>query len=160
MKYDSIIERLKTEIPTGVDGANLTPNDFKNKLSDLEYKVAFENSTEAPYINEYVNNKDEGIYTSITSGEPVFSSKDKYESGSGWPSFKKPLDDSKLSEKVDSSHNMSRTEVSDGIAHLGHVFPTEEEDEIGLRYCINSASLNFIPKDRLTDDEKKKYGFD
>ncbi len=128
---------------------------LKEKLSDIQYKVACEGSTEPPFQNEYWDNKKEGIYVDIISGEPLFSSKDKFDSGTGWPSFTKPINVEMLTEHQDNSYGMNRTEVkSKAGAHLGHVFP-DGPGENGLRYCINSASLKFIPKEDL---EKEGYG--
>ena len=107
-------------------------------------------------MNEYWNNFKEGIYVDIISGKPLFSSKDKYDAGCGWPSFTKPIDESEIEERLDTSHGMIRTEVRSKTSdsHLGHVFPDGPGPE-GLRYCINSASLRFIPKEEL---EKEGYG--
>jgi methionine-R-sulfoxide reductase len=128
---------------------------LKQKLSPTQYKVACEGGTEAPFKNEYWDNKRDGIYVDIISGEPLFSSKDKFDSGTGWPSFTKPIDNKMVNEHEDNSYGMKRTEVkSKSGAHLGHVFP-DGPGENGLRYCINSASLRFIAKDKL---EEEGYG--
>jgi peptide methionine sulfoxide reductase msrA/msrB len=129
---------------------------LKKTLSSLQYKVTQKEGTEPPFQNEYWDNKKEGIYVDIVSGEPLFSSLDKYDSGTGWPSFTKPLDPGNIVEKQDRSLFMTRTEVRSkhGGSHLGHVFP-DGPKPTGLRYCMNSAALRFIPKEDL---EKEGYG--
>src|SRR5262252_2649420 len=119
-----------------------------SRLSPEQYQVTQQGGTERPGTGEYLDNKEPGIYVDIVSGEPLFASSDKYESGCGWPSFTKPIDPRHITELTDSSHGMIRTEVrsSDGDSHLGHVFPDGPIDRGGLRYCINSASLRFVPK--------------
>jgi len=118
--------------------ANLTPE---------QHRVTQENGTERPFTGEYNDNKDAGLYVDIVSGEPLFTSMDKFDSGCGWPSFTKPVTDRNVSELRDMTHGMVRTEVrsAHGDSHLGHVFPDGPQDRGGLRYCINSASLKFIP---------------
>lgn len=131
--------------------------EIKEVLSDIEYKVTQENATERPFTHEYNDNNEEGIYVDIVSGEPLFSSKDKYDAGCGWPSFTKPIEGEHITEKRDLSHGMIRTEVRSkyGDSHLGHVFNDGPRDKGGLRYCINGASLRFIKKEDL---EKEGYG--
>lgn len=127
------------------------------KLTPLQRRVTQEAAMEPPFQNEFWNHHRAGLYVDVVSGEPLFSSKDKYDSGCGWPSFTRPMDGVKLVEKQDKSLNMSRTEVrsSDADSHLGHVFEDGPKDKGGLRYCINSASLRFIP---VEDLEKEGYG--
>jgi methionine-R-sulfoxide reductase len=132
---------------------------LKKELSPMQYEVTQNSATELPFRNAYWNEKREGIYVDITTGEPLFSSTDKFESGCGWPSFSKPIDKKLVKEYLDKSHNMVRTEVRSklGNAHLGHVFTDGPKDKGGLRYCINSASLRFIPKE---DMEKEGYSLE
>jgi peptide-methionine (R)-S-oxide reductase len=127
------------------------------RLSPEQYHVTQESGTERPFQNAFWNNKQPGLYVDVVSGEPLFTSLDKFDSGCGWPSFTKPLESENVLEHVDSSHGMRRTEVrsSHGDSHLGHVFPDGPRETGGLRYCINSASLRFIPVGQLED---KGYG--
>ncbi len=128
-----------------------------NQLTDIQYAVTQHDSTEPPFQNEYWDNKEPGIYVDVVSGEPLFSSTDKFDSGTGWPSFTKPINDMNISKKRDYSSFLPRTEVRSSRAdsHLGHVFEDGPKDKGGFRYCINSASLRFIHKDDL---EKEGYG--
>ncbi|MEO1081831.1 MAG: peptide-methionine (R)-S-oxide reductase MsrB [Pseudomonadota bacterium] len=120
-------------------------------LDAEQYRVTQENGTELPGTGKYLDNHEPGIYVDIVSGEPLFASSDKYESGCGWPSFTKPIEHTHVNELRDTSHGMIRTEVrsTHGDSHLGHVFPDGPQDRGGLRYCINSASLRFIHRDDM-----------
>lgn len=131
--------------------------ELKARLTHLQYEVTQNAATERPFTNEYWDKYNDGIYVDITTGEPLFVSTDKFESGCGWPSFSKPIGNSLIDEHVDKAHGMTRTEVrsSTGNAHLGHVFNDGPSELGGLRYCINSASLRFIPKHRM---EVEGYG--
>ncbi|ERJ13868.1 peptide-methionine (S)-S-oxide reductase MsrA [Haloplasma contractile] len=138
---------------------NKDDESLKQRLSDIQYKVTQENGTEHPFRNEFYDHDEEGIYVDIVSNEPLFSSLDKYDAGCGWPSFTKPIHHERVSYKNDVTNNMSRTEVRSNQAdsHLGHVFEDGPKDQGGLRYCINSAALRFIPKDRLKDEGYEEY---
>jgi methionine-R-sulfoxide reductase len=129
---------------------------LKQTLTPMQYKVTQHDGTEPAFQNEYWDNHEEGLYVDVVTGEPLFSSKDKFDSGSGWPSFTKPIRPT-VKEKTDNKFGMSRTEVrsGEGDSHLGHVFPDGPKDKGGMRYCINSAALKFIPKDKL---EQEGYG--
>ena len=126
-------------------------------LSPEEYRVTQQSGTERPGTGALLYNKEPGIYVDIVSGEPLFASSDKYESGCGWPSFTKPIEPANVNELRDDSHGMIRTEVRSihGDSHLGHVFTDGPSDRGGLRYCINSASLRFVPRDEM---ESQGYG--
>ncbi len=137
------------------------PNDteLKKTLTKLQFDVTRKDATERPFKNKYWDNKAEGIYVDIISGEPLFSSKDKYKSGTGWPSFTTPLVTSNVFEKSDFSFFGKRTEVrsKNADSHLGHVFDDGPSDKGGLRYCLNSASLKFVPKDQLKASGYEKF---
>ncbi|WP_314076931.1 peptide-methionine (R)-S-oxide reductase MsrB [uncultured Granulicatella sp.] len=130
---------------------------LKQRLTEIQYEVTQNEATERPFSGEYDEFFEEGIYVDVVSGEPLFSSKDKFDAGCGWPSFSRPIQNTTLTEKEDHKLNRVRTEVRSQKAdsHLGHVFPDGPEELGGLRYCINSAALRFIPK---VDLEKEGYG--
>ncbi|NRA65536.1 MAG: peptide-methionine (R)-S-oxide reductase MsrB [Pseudobacteriovorax sp.] len=131
---------------------------LKKKLTELQYYVTQEDGTEPPFKNKYWDNKEHGIYVDIVSGEPLFSSLDKYKSGTGWPSFTQPLVKDNIVEKTDRSLFMVRTEVRSkgGDSHLGHVFK-DGPKPTGLRYCINSAALRFVPVDKLKENGLERF---
>jgi peptide-methionine (R)-S-oxide reductase len=126
-------------------------------LSPEQFRVTQKSGTEAPGTGEYLDNHEPGIYVDVVSGEPLFASADKFESGCGWPSFTKPIEPAHVNELRDTAHGMIRTEVrsTHGDSHLGHVFPDGPADRGGLRYCINSASLRFVHRDEM---EAEGYG--
>ena len=131
--------------------------ELKKRLTEIQYEVTQNEATERPFSGEYDEFFEEGIYVDVVSGEPLFSSKDKFDAGCGWPSFSRPIQNTTLTEKEDHKLNRVRTEVRSQKAdsHLGHVFPDGPEELGRLRYCINSAALRFIPKEDL---EKEGYG--
>ena len=129
------------------------------RLTPEEYRVTQENGTERPWSGKYTTNKASGIYVDVVSGEPLFASSTKYESGCGWPSFTRPIEPAHIVELTDATHGMIRTEVrsTHGDSHLGHVFPDGPRDQGGLRYCINSASLRFVPKQDMVAEGYGDY---
>ncbi|MFZ4125737.1 MAG: peptide-methionine (R)-S-oxide reductase MsrB [Rickettsiales bacterium] len=131
----------------------------KPQVTDMQHYVTKENGTERPFQNEYWDNHEEGIYVDIYTGKPLFSSTDKFDSGTGWPSFSKPIDESIIAKKVDGSHGMERVEVRSAASdsHLGHVFNDGPKEKGGHRYCINSASLRFVPKEQLALEGYGEY---
>lgn len=133
-------------------------DDLKRKLTDIQYRVTQKNETESSFSNKYWDNKEKGIYVDVATGEPLFSSSDKFDSGCGWPSFSKPIAKDVVTYREDKSYNMNRTEVRSrsGDSHLGHVFNDGPKELGGLRFCINSASIKFIP---LKDMEDRGYGY-
>ncbi|MEI5907306.1 peptide-methionine (R)-S-oxide reductase MsrB [Bacillus spongiae] len=138
---------------------NKNKEQLKTKLTPVQYEVTQNNGTEPAFRNEFYNHFEEGIYVDIVSGTPLFSSKDKFDAHCGWPSFSKGIKDEEIVEKKDFSHFMIRTEVRSKTAdsHLGHVFDDGPKESGGLRYCINSAALRFIPKDRLEEEGYSEY---
>ncbi len=150
------------------ESSRIQPNTMKrffkdpNALASLtqeQHRVTQENGTELPGSGEYLDNVEPGIYVDIVSGEPLFSSSDKFDSGCGWPSFTRPVESDNINEIPDNSHRMVRTEVRSehGDSHLGHVFPDGPSDRGGLRYCINSAALRFIHRDDMEDEGYGAY---
>lgn len=150
-------EKAKTAEDKSRKFVKKTRGELKEDLTDIQFEVTQNSATEPPFQNEYFDQFEEGIYVDITTGEPLFMSTDKFESGCGWPSFSKPIDLESIENLEDRSFGRIRTEVRSrlGDAHLGHVFEDGPIDRGGLRYCINSASLRFIPKEQM---EKEGYG--
>ena len=134
-------------------------NENIKKLDELQYKVTQESATERPFTGEYDDFYEKGIYVDIVSGKPLFSSSDKHDAGCGWPSFSQPIEESFVTEHDDFSLNRKRTEIrsSDADSHLGHVFPDGIEELGGLRYCINSAALRFIPEEEMVEKGYSEY---
>ncbi|WP_269409117.1 peptide-methionine (R)-S-oxide reductase MsrB [Lentibacillus daqui] len=132
---------------------------LKEQLTPIQYHVTQENGTERPFQNEYWDNKKDGIYVDIVSGEVLFSSKDQFDAGCGWPSFTKPIDKYHVKENTDTSHGMIRTEVrsKEADSHLGHVFDDGPKEHGGLRYCMNSAAMRFIPKEKMDEEGYGQY---
>lgn len=153
---------MNTTTKNGAGGQKMTAEEMaeaKKTLSAEQYRVTQQNGTERPFTGEYNDHFEEGIYVDVVSGEPLFVSTDKFESGCGWPSFSKPIEQENIAELRDTTHGMIRTEVRSkhGDSHLGHVFPDGPTDRGGLRYCINSASLRFIPKANMVAEGYGDY---
>lgn len=158
IEFDSLEDQ---EIPSLIDPAAYpkpSDDELKEKLTEVQYNVTQEDATETAFSNEYWDNYEPGIYVDITTGEPLFSSADQYDSGTGWPSFTKPIDPAVVTEHEDRSGFFKRTEIRSraGDSHLGHVFDDGPKDRGGLRYCMNSAALLFIPADEM---EAEGYGY-
>ena len=144
-----------------MDKKYIKPNDdeIKSRLSEIEYQVTQNSGTERPFTHEFNNNNEDGIYVDIVSGEPLFSSNDKFDAGCGWPSFTEPIEDEHVIEKQDKSLMRTRTEVRSkyGDSHLGHVFEDGPQDKGGLRYCINGAALRFVKKEDMEKEGYEEY---
>ena len=160
---DQYIKKTWGEEPTAIKSSETTfikPSDseLRQSLTELQYQVTQQDATERPFANEYWDNKDAGIYVDVVSGEPLFSSTDKYDSGTGWPSFSQPIASGILVEHEDRKLFMRRTEVRSKLAdsHLGHVFP-DGPQPTGLRYCINSAALRFVPETELAEQGYEQF---
>ncbi|PRY79097.1 peptide-methionine (R)-S-oxide reductase MsrB [Alkalibacterium olivapovliticus] len=133
--------------------------ELKKRLTPIQYEVTQKNATERPGTGEYDVFFEDGIFVDVVSGEPLFSSNDKYDAGCGWPSFTRPIEKRSIKEKRDSAFGMERTEVrsKEADSHLGHVFNDGPPEEGGLRYCINSAAMKFVPKEKLKEEGYEAY---
>lgn len=150
---------MTTPSPTNQTSTKPSSDELKKKLTPEQFHVTQQCGTEPPFRNEYWDNHRAGIYVDIVSGEPLFSSLDKFDSGSGWPSFTKPIEKAKVAEKSDGTLGMERTEVrgSKSDSHLGHVFDDGPQEKGGMRYCINSAALRFVPVEKLKEEGYGQY---
>ena len=145
--------------PTSSDQAKPTADELKKKLTPEQFRVTQQCGTEPPFRNEYWDNHKAGIYVDVVSGEPLFTSLDKFDSGSGWPSFTKPIEKEHVKEKSDRAFGMERTEArsTKSDSHLGHVFDDGPSDKGGLRYCVNSAALRFVPVEKLKEEGYERF---
>lgn len=152
-------EKAKHAVDKSKKFRKKSQDELEKILTEKQFAVTQNSETETPFQNEYFNEFQEGIYVDITTGEPLFISNDKFESGCGWPSFSKPINENLITNVIDKSHNMLRTEVRSklGEVHLGHVFEDGPKESGGLRYCINSASLKFIPKEKMKEEGYEDY---
>ncbi len=152
-------EQVKQAVDPALRFARPGREALRKRLTKLQFSVTQESATESPYLNEYFDEFRAGIYVDITTGQPLFVSRDKFDAGCGWPSFSRPIGQTLLTTKEDLTLGMTRTEVrsTGGDAHLGHVFPDGPADRGGLRYCINSAALRFIPRERMEEDGYGAY---
>jgi methionine-R-sulfoxide reductase len=150
---------MTTQSSTNQTSDKPSAEELKKKLTPEQYHVTQQCGTEPPFRNEYWDNHRAGIYVDVVSGEPLFTSLDKFDSGSGWPSFTKPIENGHINEKTDRTIGMERTEVRGGKSdsHLGHVFDDGPSDKGGLRYCINSAALRFIPVEKLKEEGYERF---
>lgn len=157
LAHPDSLDHSKREEPLEKGWSKPSDEELRKTLSPIQYEVTQNAATERPFTGEYWDHRGEGIYVDVTTGEPLFSSADKFDSGCGWPSFSAPLEKSAVTEQFDGSHGMRRVEVRSGAgdSHLGHVFEDGPRDRGGLRYCINSAALRFIPYDEM---EREGYG--
>ena len=151
--------RMKRTSTMQTMNGKYSDDELRQRLTPIQYRVTRQEGTEPAFMNAYWNNHQPGLYVDVVSGEPLFSSLDKFDSGTGWPSFTKPLEPQTVSEKTDTAYGMERTEVrsTSSDSHLGHVFDDGPSDKGGMRYCMNSASLRFVPIDKLKEEGYEKY---
>jgi methionine-R-sulfoxide reductase len=159
LSFSPITLAAEGDLPMSTPKTYQKTDEALKNLNEQQRYVTQHDGTERPFENEYWDNKADGIYVDVVTGEPLFSSRDKYDSGTGWPSFTKPLDPDFVKEHSDYKLGVKRTEIrsSSGDSHLGHVFEDGPKDKGGMRYCINSASMRFIPKEKLTEEGYGQY---